>query len=38
MEQERAVATLLSGGSEVRINGARMTLTSGGHSADLVRE
>ena len=38
MEQERAVATLLSCAPEVRINGARITLTSGGHSADLVRE
>ena len=38
MEQERAVATLLAGGLELRVNGAHMTLTSGGHSEQLVRE
>ncbi len=38
MEQERAVATLLAGGPEVKVNGTRMTLTSGGHSAQLVRD
>ncbi len=38
MEQERAVSALLSGSPEVRVNGARMSLKSGGHSAELVRQ
>jgi len=38
MEQERAVSALLSGSPEVRMGGGRMSLKSGGHSAELVRD
>lgn len=38
MDQERAVSALLSGSPEVRMSGSRLSLRSGGHSAELVRE
>ncbi|MBA3054461.1 MAG: META domain-containing protein [Sphingomonadales bacterium] len=38
MEQERTVKTLLSATPEVSISGGRMTLRTGGHSAELVRQ
>lgn len=38
MEQERAVKTLLSATPEISISRGRMTLQTGGHSAELVRQ
>lgn len=38
MEQERAVSALLSSAPELTLSGARMSLKTGGHSAELVRE
>ena len=37
MEQENAVSAMLSGGPRLALAGDRMTLTSAGHSAELVR-
>ncbi|MBC2664280.1 META domain-containing protein [Novosphingobium flavum] len=38
MEQERAVSALLSSAPEVSLKGNRLTLKTGGHSAQLVRK
>lgn len=37
MEQERAVSALLSAAPEITFNAKRLTLSAGGHSAELVR-
>lgn len=37
MEQETAISTLLSGGPGLTVDGDRLTLSSAGHSAELVR-
>ncbi len=37
MEQERAVGALLAAAPEIKVGASRMTLTAGGHSAELVR-
>ena len=38
MDQERAVSTLLSGSPEFVLNGDRLTLKGGAHSAELARK
>lgn len=38
MEQERAVSALLTSGPVVTVSGAKMTLKTGGHSAELTRQ